>query len=63
MEKEENPQFREPRYLGDGVYIGHDGYQIWLHANNHERPTDRIAIDHNVYVEMKRYADKLGWNL
>ena len=29
-------------YLGDGVYAGWNGYCIWLHANDHKNPTDKI---------------------
>lgn len=57
----ENPMFADPSYLGDGVYAGHDGYHIWLHANDHAAPTDRIAIERNVYLSLKRYAQRLGW--
>jgi len=32
-------------YLGDGVYAIFDGYGIWLHANDHLRPTDRIYLE------------------
>ena len=30
-------------YLGDGVYLGDDGYQLWLAANSHENPV--LALD------------------
>jgi hypothetical protein len=62
MDDQENPQFQQPDYLGDGVYAGHDGFQIWLHANDHRNPTDRIALDYRVYKSLKLYADRLGWN-
>lgn len=57
-----NPNFNEPTYLGDGVYAGHDGYHIWLHANDHVNPTDRIALERAVYLSLKRYAQRLGWD-
>ena len=25
-------QKRDERYIGDGVYVTHDGYQVWLRA-------------------------------
>jgi hypothetical protein len=35
-------------YLGDGVYALFDGYGIWLHANDHLTPTDRIYLEPEV---------------
>jgi hypothetical protein len=35
-------------YLGDGVYAIFDGYGIWLHANDHKNPTDRIYLEPQV---------------
>lgn len=47
-------------YLGDGVYAIFDGYGVWLHANHHEYPTDRIYLEPsvlkflNMWLENKR---------
>lgn len=30
-------------YIGDGVYVSDDGYQLWLAVNNHENKV--IALD------------------
>jgi hypothetical protein len=35
-------------YLGDGVYAIYDGFGIWLHANSHDKPTDKIYLEPNV---------------
>ena len=35
-------------YLGVGVYAEFDGYGIWLKANNHENPTDKIYLEPSV---------------
>ena len=35
-------------YCGDGVYAIFDGYGIWLHANSHDNPTDRIYLEPSV---------------
>ena len=56
---DENPMFRDPSYLGDGVYAGHDGYQIWLHTNHHANPTDRIALEPAVMNALILYAEGL----
>jgi hypothetical protein len=52
-------------YLGDSVYIGHDGYQIWLVT---DRSTPRsptggsglhyIALDPQVQETLRRYLDE-----
>lgn len=47
-------------YLGDGVYVGHDDYQLWLLANSHEKPTDMIALEPSVYEALRRYAQRVG---
>jgi len=32
-------------YLGDGVYACYSGPGVWLHANDHLNPTDRVYLD------------------
>ncbi len=40
---------QDPDYIGDGVYVGHDGYQIWLRT---ERITEEgQAIIHEIALE------------
>lgn len=46
-------------YLGDGVYIDFDGYQVVLKANHHEHPTDTIALDPHVIEALQRYLKRL----
>lgn len=46
-----------PRYLGDGVYASHDGYQIWLHLNDHRSP-GIIALDRDVFCAVKAYGEE-----
>lgn len=43
----------EWRYLGDGVYAMYDGDGIWLHANDHANPTDKIYLDSEVLTALK----------
>lgn len=51
-------------YLGDGVYAIFDGYGVWLHANHHEHPTDKIYLEpdvlHNLneFFKRQREVDK-----
>lgn len=56
------PTLRDPEYIGDGVYVGHDGYNIWLYASHkerwvwcHEYPTDKIALEPSVYDALVEY--------
>jgi hypothetical protein len=37
------------RYLGDGVYIGFDGHQLWLW-------TDRFGVEHEIALDASTYA-------
>lgn len=44
------------RYLGDGVYAIYDGGGIWLHANSHDNPTDRIYLEPETASALFRFA-------
>lgn len=44
-------------YLGDGVYAIFDGCGIWLHANSHNEPTDRVYLEPEVYEALKRFVN------
>ncbi len=43
-------------YIGDGVYIKKDQHGIWLHANDHQNPTDRIYLEWSVYNNLIKLA-------
>ena len=46
----------EPVYLGDGVYAMYDGMGVWLHANDHLNPTDRVYLEEDVLAKLfKQY--------
>lgn len=47
------------RYIGDGVYAGFDGFGIWLYANSHYEPTDRIYLEPQVYHQLVKFVDDL----
>jgi len=32
-------------YIGDGVYVKPDQFGVWLHANDHKDPTDKIYLE------------------
>lgn len=49
-------------YLGDGVYVTHDGYQVWLVVSREPGHCDYIAIDENVFSRLCDYAScMLDW--
>lgn len=43
-------------YIGDGVYVEHDGYQIWLGLDKGQRV---IALDPAVFDELVKYREFL----
>lgn len=43
---------RPASYLGDGVYAIFDGYGIWLHANDHKHPTDKVYLEPQVLTDL-----------
>lgn len=52
---------RDPQYLGDGVYVGHDGYQLWLSVGDHVHPT--IALEPGLAQRIVDYAKSKGVGL
>lgn len=57
----QHPKMQEPQHLGDGVYIGHDGYQLWLSVGDHMRPT--VALEPGLAQKILDYAKKKGVGL
>ena len=49
-------------YLGDGVYAIFDGLGIWLYANHHENPTDRIYLEPNVFQALNLFYNDVREN-
>jgi len=45
-------------YLGDGVYAIFDGFGVWLHANDHENPTDRVYLEPQVFSALLRVWER-----
>lgn len=50
----------ETTYLGDGVYAQFDGYHIWLLVGSHDYPTDKVAIEPEVFLALTSFAKKVG---
>jgi len=51
-------QLRDVRYLGDGVYVGHDGYQFWLYTDRGAEGLHHIALEPNVLANLKDYCGR-----
>lgn len=47
-------------YLGDGVYVGHDGYGLVLTTEDGIRETNRIVLEPDVYRALVAYVEALG---
>ena len=47
-------------YIGDGVYTEFDGYGIWLKANDHRTPTDKVYLEASVLRGLIRFAQAHG---
>ena len=45
-------------YLGDGVYAIEDDYGIWLYANDHLHPTDRIFLEPLVLGALIKFSER-----
>ena len=50
-----DPNRPSNRYIGDGVYASHDGYQIILETSNGISVSNRIAIEDAVLGSLNDY--------
>lgn len=48
-------EFQDPDYVGDGVYVGHDGYQVWVQTDQ----GDCIALEPSVMVRLRQYVERV----
>lgn len=46
-------------YLGDGLYVAFDGYQLCLMANSPTEPTDTVYIEPQVWSQLVAYVERL----
>ena len=49
----------EAEYLGDGLYVAFDGYQLCLMANSHAEPTDTVYLEPMVWEQLVAYVERL----
>lgn len=54
-----HPHLRDQIYLGDGLYCGHDGFQIWLYTSNGFEISNEVALDSNVQHALFRYLERI----
>lgn len=47
------------RYIGDGVYVSFDGYQIVLKANSLAYPTDVVYLEPKVWDNLVKFVEQL----
>jgi len=52
----ERREILEPSYLGDGVYIHDEGYELVLAVNHHENKV--ITLEPSVIEALVRYAKR-----
>ena len=45
----------EPAYLGDGLYVSHDGWQVELFAHNGIFKTNQVFLEPEVLVAFEAY--------
>jgi len=48
-------------YLGDGLYVKFDGYQIVLLSNDPKNPTNEVYLEQSVFNQLINYANTI-WN-
>ena len=46
-------------YLGDGLYVKWDNGGLWLMANHHETPTDKVFLEPEVYEALLRFVEDI----
>lgn len=46
-------------YLGDSVYVEHDGYMLTLTTENGFGPSNTIHLEPAVYEALVRYVERL----
>jgi hypothetical protein len=57
---EDPNDLKDVSYLGDGVYVGHDDYQLWLYSYHGQRVTNKIALNNSVYKKLIAYKERIA---
>lgn len=51
------PDGRPVTHLGDGAYAIYEPHGVWLHANHHLEPTDRVWLDNSALENLKYFVE------
>lgn len=49
---------REPRYLGDGLYVEDHGHQFCLYASNGISRTNEVFLDASMLKSLNEWVDQ-----
>jgi hypothetical protein len=52
-------QLTHKTYLGDAVYVGFDGYHVWLYSDNGLHITNEIALEPPVLANFHHWETEL----
>jgi len=52
-------QLTHKQYLGDGVYVGYDGYHVWLYTDTGIAVTNQIALEPPVLRNLAEWQNNL----
>lgn len=52
-------ELKAKQYLGDGAYIHHDGYHVWLTTSDGTRDTNAIGLEPTVLTALLRELDRM----
>ena len=47
-------------YIGDGVYVKWRGDGVWLLANDHLNPTDKVFLEMPVLAALIRFVKRMN---
>jgi hypothetical protein len=50
---------RDREYLGDAVYVGHDGFNVWLTTEDGVSITNQIALDPEVWKRLLKWRQTI----
>jgi hypothetical protein len=50
---------RDPEYIGDGVYVGHDGFHFILRTDSHLNQSGQIFLEPSVLQNLIDYATRI----
>lgn len=50
-------------YLGDGLYVYHDGWHVWLYTSNGVSETNRVALEPGVLGRLQDWLERVRTEL